>query len=345
MGDTEDIPNLDFMRACAVLFVCGFHLLLFFQVSPGGLLDFHSLGQWGVLVFFVHTSLVLTLSLERQGQRAPNRRLFWPFMIRRGFRILPLSILLVCVVESCALPVGHLRNGNFLPVQLNLPGLLANLLLVQNITHADSATAPLWSLPYEMQMYLLLPALFMLARSTSTVLPVFGLWVVGLFAALHTKGMVALGLPDLVGYTPYFLPGIIAYKRMGTPKVRLPAFLWPVVIAAITGFYLRSPSGPRGAICCLMIGVSIPHFAQISQPFIVNVSQQIARYSYGIYLTHFICIWLAFRALKALPRSEEWAVFILSAVLFPYVLYHVIEAPMIRLGRRIAASVEDLSTR
>jgi peptidoglycan/LPS O-acetylase OafA/YrhL len=334
VNNTDDIPNLDFMRACAVLFVLGFHLLLFFQVVVAGPLNFHSIGQWGVLIFFVHTSLVLALSLERQAKRAPGRRLFWPFLIRRVFRVLPLSIFIVGVVELFGLPVGHLHNGHFVPVQLNLPGLFSNIFLVQNITHSESATAPLWSLPYEMQMYLLLPALFLLARSVSAAWPLFCLWVAGFIAARHAEG---LRLPDFIVYVPCFLPGIIAYKLMTASRVRLPAILWPVILAGITAFYLRSPSVPRGAIGCLLIGAAVPHFEQISQPIIVKISQQIARYSYGIYLTHFMCIWFAFQALAGWPRPAQWVVFVLAASLIPYGLYHAIEAPMIRYGRRLAS--------
>jgi peptidoglycan/LPS O-acetylase OafA/YrhL len=337
VSNTDDIPNLDFMRACAVLFVVGFHLLLFFQISVTSPLNFHSIGQWGVLIFFVHTSLVLALSLERQAKRAPGRRLFWPFLIRRVFRILPLSIFIVGVVELFRLPAGHLHNGLFVPVQLDLPGLFSNIFLVQNITHSESATAPLWSLPYEMQMYLLLPALFLLARSVRAAWPIVGLWVAGFIAACHAEGLARHGLPDFIVYVPCFIPGIIAYKLMATSKVRLPSILWPVTLAGITAFYLRSPSAPRGAIGCLLIGAAVPHFEQISQSIVVKIAQQIARYSYGIYLTHFICIWFAFQALAGWPKPAQWVVFVLAASVIPYGLYHVIEAPMIRYGRRLAS--------
>jgi len=53
-------PNLDFLRASAVLLVYFFHL---FITTSTRLPDY--LGQFGVLLFFVHTSLVLMFSLER----------------------------------------------------------------------------------------------------------------------------------------------------------------------------------------------------------------------------------------------------------------------------------------
>jgi polysaccharide pyruvyl transferase WcaK-like protein/peptidoglycan/LPS O-acetylase OafA/YrhL len=343
VAKSDDLPNLDFLRACAVLFVLGFHLLLFFPIAIAGPLNFHSLGRWGVLIFFVHTSLVLTLSLEREANCTPGQRLFWPFLVRRGFRILPLSIFIICVVEFCRLPVGHLRDGHFVPVHLDLQDLLSNIFLVQNITHAESATAPLWSLPYEMQMYLLLPALFLLVRAAGTLLPILCLWLIGFVTILHPGVFARLGIPEKLGlsdltmYVPCFLAGIIAAKLMTGSKIKLPSFLWPAVLAGITMFYLLKTDGSRASICCLLLGAAIPNFAQISQPTVVKISQQIARYSYGIYLTQFICMWLAFQAMNSLPKFGQWIVFVLAVSLIPYALYHLIEAPMIQYGRRIAS--------
>jgi len=336
VSTSNDYPNLDFMRACAVSCVLGFHLLLFFRISMGGPFDFHQLGQWGVLMFFVHTSFVLTLQLERQSQRGQGRGLFGPFLVRRLFRILPLSIFIICVVEWCGLPVGHLRDGQFEPVQLNALGLLSNIFLVQNITHVESATAPLWSLPYEMQMYLLLPALFLLIRSAHGVLAMFGLWLIGFVAMRYSGGFARHDIPDLILYFPYFVPGIIAGKWMSTSKIKLPSLIWPVLLGGITTVYLLQPSDASGAIGCLLLGMAIPQFKQISQPLIVKASHLIARYSYGIYLTHFICIWLAFQALHWMPRPGQWAVFLVTVLCVPVLLYHTIEAPMIQYGRRLA---------
>ena len=76
--------NLDFLRSVAVLLVIGFHLAKLFNWQFGRLrvTDF---GLLGVMLFFVHTTVVLMFSLERQ-RASSNAPLFLPFMVRRCFR-------------------------------------------------------------------------------------------------------------------------------------------------------------------------------------------------------------------------------------------------------------------
>ena len=56
-------PNLDFLRALAVLLVLTAHIAGYtIRTNPVSF----AMGQLGVMLFFVHTSLVLMQSLERQ---------------------------------------------------------------------------------------------------------------------------------------------------------------------------------------------------------------------------------------------------------------------------------------
>jgi len=55
------------------------------------------------------------------------------------------------------------------PLHLTAQGLLANVLLLQNVTMSGSVVIPLWSLPYEIQMYLVLPAIFLPCPAVSVM--------------------------------------------------------------------------------------------------------------------------------------------------------------------------------
>lgn len=347
MDALQESPNLDFLRSAAVLFVLGFHVLYLFEQrhSPytARLGRLHSIGNWGVLIFFVHTSLVLMFSLERQRLRFPGRPSYIPFLARRVFRIFPLSIAIVLLVTIFNLPVAYLIDGKFMAAHLHWEGIASNLLLLQNLSHTDSVIVPLWSLPYEMQMYLILPVLFFLAYSKRYTWTIPLLWGVAVFVGRHSGGLERHGVPDLILYVPCFLSGIVAYKLTKTRTLRLPAFLWPMVLGLITWFYLESPTPQRGWFSCLMLGIAIPQFQEITNDVSGKIFQVIARYSYGIYLLHFICIWLAFQKIPGIPVWLRWVILLASVSGLPFLFYHFLEKPMIHHGERIAAVLRGQS--
>src|SRR6266850_1776977 len=110
--------NLDFLRAIAVLLVLAQHLCRRMHVEHIGWAPTTSLGLFGVLLFFVHTSLVLMYSMERSGLH--GALLFKDFCIRRIFRIYPLSIL--AVAAAWALHLDSDINGTAGLSYGHLPG-------------------------------------------------------------------------------------------------------------------------------------------------------------------------------------------------------------------------------
>ena len=89
----------------------------------------------------------------------------------------------------------------------------------------------------------------------------------------------------------------------------------------------------------LVPGLALPLFAQLSAQWIVESSRVVARYSYGIYLSHFICIWFAFVYLAGHSMGFQNAVFLLTFVGMPVVLYHGVEDSLIRVGKNVAKRV------
>jgi peptidoglycan/LPS O-acetylase OafA/YrhL len=345
MDARQESPNLDFLRSAAVLFVVAFHLLLLFEQrhSPyaAGLDLFHSIGHWGVLIFFVHTSLVLMFSLERQQTKFPDRPSYLPFLVRRVFRIFPLSIFIVLLVTILALPVGQLVAGRFETMPLRWTGILSNLLLTQNLSHTESVIVPLWSLPYEMQMYLVLPLLFLVARSRRGIWMIAAIWAGAALIDTHRTGLLRHGVPELVIYVPCFLAGVFAYALTKEKNMKLPAWLWPAAVAALTFLFLRDPSYRNSWYCCLALAIAIPQFQEMSNRVSHRIFHTIARYSYGIYLAHFICIWLAFQGIAHAPEWSRWVILLVTLSALPFAFYHWIEEPMIRKGERLATACRE----
>ena len=340
--------NLDFLRAMAVLCVVAFHLLLQHQTFSFGALNLHDLGHWGVLMFFVHTSLVLMFSLERMPQSWSGRSRYGDFIVRRTFRLWPLSAAAVLLIFAMHLPL-EFANGHFRPALFNAPTLVSNLLLIQDITHTDSIEAPLWSLPYEVQMYLCLPLLFWVVTRSRAIWPATMLFALAVACAVAISLSVRIpkALPwipwDLLQYTPCFVAGVFAFALWRRELPRLPGSLWPAVVLALTLCYLMGFGGDRwispGWTLCLALGVGTALFEPLSTGWLVRLCEVIARYSYGIYLTHFFCIWFAFSHLHTASTVMRWATFAALAVTLPLAFYHAIEEPMIRVGARLSARI------
>lgn len=82
--------------------------------------------------------------------------------------------------------------------------------------------------------------------------------------------------------------------------------------------------------------VWLPLFSEMSNRWLRKACHYVARYSYGVYLVHFSCIWFAFVELSKMSLAFRWAVFAAVTVVVPVALYHLVESPMIDLGRRLA---------
>jgi peptidoglycan/LPS O-acetylase OafA/YrhL len=333
MLQQKDNPNLDLLRAVAVSMVLVFHLLRYFGVSSLHHHDLKYLGMGGVLFFFVHTSLVLMFSLERLQQRHSGFELYASFLIRRVFRIYPLSILAVAIIVLFHLPLGGLTAFAFHFVPVTKLGLISNILLIQNITNTESVLGPLWSLPFEMQMYVLLPFLFIWALRSRSAWPLGFLWVFS--SALGWIDIHFGHLPDIVRYIPCFLPGVIAYKIGQRTSPRISYYLWPPFLLAMVCAIVYLGTMEAGWFACLLMGLAIPQFKLLSARWLHRLSHVVAKYSYGIYLGHYFCMWLAFVKFHDRPPLSQWIVLLITLAAVPVVFYHLVEEPMINGGSRI----------
>lgn len=330
--------NLDVLRAIAVLCVYAAHLLQVFGIDRlVGRVTIFDAGQTGVLIFFVHTSLVLMLSLERMSARGGA----WValFYTRRAFRIYPLSVLTVLILMAAQVPPFPTQPWMW-------PGwrtVAANLTLTQNLTGHASYPSVLWSLPYEIQMYLLLPALFLAVQAAPFVWLPLGLWLADVATAAT---LVACGrnVPDLIWFAPCFLGGIVGY-RLWRLKRRLPFALWPVLIVCTIGLRTAGTAtgftyGPAFAAHagCLLLGLSAPLFREMPAGWLRWFAGAVARYSYGIYLSHTAVFWLAFVRLSHWPLPARFAICAALSVVAPVALYHLVEKPMMAAGVRLTAS-------
>ena len=204
--------NLDVLRAIAVLCVLIDHTLGAVGRTMPWLSNWE-LGRIGVLLFFVHTSTVLMSSIERQGMGA---RWIQAFYVRRAFRIYPLAIATILIVVALQIPSRVLATEATPFIAPSLRTLFANIALVQNVTGDRNVLGPLWSLPLEVQMYLVLPFCYSGIVSHRT-----GFTRLGTIALVCSLMFVTFGAEadffwrfSVLSYAPCFIAGVMTYAML-----------------------------------------------------------------------------------------------------------------------------------
>jgi peptidoglycan/LPS O-acetylase OafA/YrhL len=272
-----------------------------------------------VAIFFVHTSLVLMQSLERRGDAAA-------FYLRRALRIYPLSTVIVLLLAGAAWMGGADLDGWTV---------LSNLLLVQNVTGHPSAIPPMWSLPYEVQMYLVMPALFAWtrARGPLRVMQLLAVAIVALTAAQALSGGWRL-----LQFLPCFLPGVLA-AVLPQRRAHSPTLLFGIVaVGAVAIPALVAVGAPEVPLLwglCLALGFAIPACREIASGALARGAHTVATYSYSIYLTHMLAMLFALGL--GLGLAGTLAVFLAAQCAMARVCYRWVEKPGIDMGRRLVS--------
>jgi peptidoglycan/LPS O-acetylase OafA/YrhL len=278
-------------------------------------------------MFFIHTSLVLSMSLARLEQQ--GERVVASFYIRRAFRVYPLSVLTVLLVFALRIP-PYFHSPFAIGEKLYF---WSNLLLFQNLARQPSAIGPLWSLPYEVQMYLVLPLIYFAGKKLRNpiVLGFSGLvlYIADLLFARR------FGNPQLFEYAPWFTLGAALYFTK--PKSRWPAaaycgFLGMFIAVAICWHRTLGDYYATAILFCF----GFPMFREIQNRWLRGTAKYVARYSYGIYLSHVPILWFVSEGMGRQPAALRAAVFVVLAVAAPVSLYHAVEKPLVETGARLA---------
>lgn len=321
--------NLDFIRSVAVLLVVGRHIAGQIGYTHIGPIPLQFVGIFGVMLFFVLTAHVLMFSMEKIARSGAGvASAHKTFFIRRAFRIYPLSVVTVLSVfaASQALSLNDFAN-------ISATELIANVLLVQNLTGARDIIGPLWSLPIEVQMYLLLPALYFLVanRSFWRMAAIYGATALCAIAAFKIQ------LPDVLRFAPWFTPGIVAYWIVKkNPKQFLPFLTIPAVLTALLLLYAKLGQYSQTAAAypiCLILGVAFPFIRESPTHLLNRATEVVAKYSYGIYLTHVPAMYACF--LLDVPATLQVGLTLVLTFALSAVSYRIIEHPMIVWGSHL----------
>lgn len=244
-------------------------------------------------------------------------------------------------------------------------GLLSNVMLTQNITHSGSVICVLWSLPFEMQMYAVLPLLYILIHRFPSFRTSWLIWL----ACVAASGLefIARSNSDslILRYFPCFFAGVFAWRLMAAQKRRLPSGLWVLVLVALVTLYrledVLRVYGPNwlGALhgtlrndhriwlppyldlvrdwfFCGVTGLAVPAFADITNRWLNAITKRVAMYSYGIYVCHVPILWLCFTVLHVGNVAVSAILSVFLTALVSFALYKFIEHPGIQFGKHLA---------
>ena len=333
--------NLDLLRSFAVMSVYFSHLYI--TAFRDG--SFRDLGRFGVIIFFVHTSCVLMASLERLEQSdQSDLSLTLAFWVRRFFRIYPLAILCVIFVAVVHVPILPLSTYQW----IGWKAFAYNLSLTQNLSyyHNIDIIGPLWSLPLEVQMYVLLPFGYFAIRGGRRYRSL-GLWVLSVALALLQPRIWLLHHFAVLLYAPSFTSGIVAFDliRSRQGSFKLPAWTWPIgILALIIAF------GPHNDVSLinkryriwalsLVLGVFYSFVREGRSHWCNHIFHWIAEHSYGIYLSHAIVLWFVFNRMHAFSMWLRIPILIILSAGVPVLLYRSVEKPLIVFGGNIARRI------
>ncbi|MGY6568941.1 MAG: acyltransferase family protein [Salinarimonas sp.] len=375
--------NLAALRGIAAAMVVIFHALMVFRLT--GFDDPHrqalgavdTLTEWfailllgltnghaAVIIFFVLSGVVLTLSYERQRGRGVMR--LTAYYIKRGARLWPLLAAAAIFAYLLRENVAGLHQPAVFTSWVNgyFAADLGHNALLRNVIGLDSSlNYPAWTIYVEIAASVLFPLLFLVSRNRALTLAVLAATIVATAAGWNYR---AFGQ-----YMVCFMAGV-ALIRYGRPIAeRFLAWQRGLRIAVLTGAWLvilsveriLSPHTHMAPLTVLVftLGATIivTHltFAAPIHALANKTLQWLGEVSYGLYLLHFpVLIALAtisvplFEPLLAFGQGGALAANLLLAVAtfavtlpLAAISYKVLERPCQDLGRVIAERVAAFS--
>ena len=248
-------------------------------------------------------SLYYSERSRRLRERAPTT--YRRFLQRRAWRIGPVYYAAVgfALVVVLTLPSLALRPENRSSQEITTGGLISHLFFLHNLNPRwqSQIDAPLWSIAFEVQLYLLFPLIFWAMRRFNPVLA-----TLGFLAAEELINVLHLGFP-VFGLLRWFVAGCFVAELLAR-GVRVP--LWVTLPGGLTALLvgmLQLPAWGSGlrhdvvwlvafALLLLAMG-AVPESRR--NPMNWSWLRWIGLRSYSLYALHFPIaltgIWLSLR--------------------------------------------------
>lgn len=271
------LPEIDALRGIAACGVMLFHYVTVFPkffpklagFSPGVREGFTA-GSYGVVLFFVISGFVITLTLD-------STRHALDFAVRRFARLYPVywAAILVTVLFV------HMSGETSLAVPL--PALLANFTMLHGLLYLPSVDGVYWSLLVELAFYACMLSLWAIGGLRRPERVVLGWLALKLLCWLVPTIPWRLQILFVIEYIPFFLIGILLHRiwtGARTWRLQAPYFAACLAVLLVTQ---SLKFALLGAFALLVVGAAISGRAR----FLDRAPLRwLGAISYPLYLVH-----------------------------------------------------------
>lgn len=367
------LASLDGLRGTAALIVVFTHLAstfpafyaphapfnsLLFWTTPLSVLKYTPLrifvaGRAAVLVFFVLSGFVLSVSLRRkQSYRAYLAKRAWRLLPPFAFSVLFAAILYAVVDPH---PVGRASawfNGMNWTTPPSLEYILSNLAMT-GVPEWPALNTPTWSLVHETRISIVFPLIVLLAHKRPWW-AVVGSLVAGVPMLAFPSGDPWIYTLQLsIGYVPFFAIGaalafhadeLTAALRFMPPRVTAP--LWSAALVLLMAPMNRNiDSLLPGLGAALLIPLCLSS-NRVSSALESAAPIWLGRVSFSLYLVHMpILLSVVHLWGDRIPLALLCVIAILASLVFAEIAYRLVEQPSIAIGRRMARRIAPSSDR
>lgn len=339
--------ELDGLRGIAAFSVLAYHFTTFVEgdVPPPRLLPSMWWGEYGVQLFFLVSGFVILMSARRAGSVVD-------FAISRASRLYPVYWLALGVSLTLSLLFTLPSSG------IGWADRIANVTMVQRLLLFDNVDPVYWTLAVEVQFYLLVALVMVLARGRITDRAVVSLacaWVaVALVAAVivrpHTAGLDPQMVAGpwkivvnvlLVQWAPLFAAGMVCSIARAEGRYRGLAIGLLATGPLIAVIVQDLESGVATAVVCAVFGaVALRRRTPVLR---WGVIQFYGRISYSLYIGHLFIGIVSLRFLSPIVGPDLAIVLAIGIVTAVALGYH--ELGEVRGSRAMRAALTTVRRR
>jgi len=355
LNEERNIESLNGLRGIAVLFVLLSHtgnsnLFLLPHLNLSGI------GQYGVIIFFFLSSFLLSRPFFQKPDLIFKYREWTNYALRRILRVVPLYFLIVLL--------------DFFLIKTNFPDNLPTEVLSRHLLFIKGVSI-YWSVPVEMQFYLLLPvivAAFIICSKNRFLLSLLLLIISTYFVlnGIYANTNSFWETLHLHRYVPCFIAGIVtSFFHVRSEKSEnktinknvfeiIAIFCILVMVTQIPSIWfslngLSYNSGTtdwsqyykyRHLLTAVIVSIAIYSFlhgtGHIRKILSSKALTSIGKISFSMYLTHMLILSFILGHINVSPHFQALLTFFIT-YLISLITFYLVEKPFMNMAKMITS--------